>query len=93
MRYLHTFLTVLLVSCTLWMTGCMTSSPFREDGSTFLMETDRAKYYNVRGRWNSRPNIDTTTVKRVDKHSGDVTYGTTAANNIDKEKFLKAGKR
>ncbi len=92
MRHLRRALAVCVLSLAATLTGCLSSSPFTEDGSSFMMETNRAKYYNVRGRWKSRPNIDTTTVKRIDKKTGDVLYGTSATKAIDSERVVRSSR-
>jgi len=69
--------------------GCMKTSPFSEIGRTFMLETNRAKYYNVRGYWKSRPSIATTTVKRVAKEDGEVSYGKKASARLDRERVIR----
>jgi len=65
------------------LAGC--TSSFQERSATHFMETDGAHYYQASGSWDSTPSSTSTTIKRVDKVFGAVSYGKNATASLDNE--------
>ncbi len=78
-----------LIATGLISVGC---GGFRESQSTFMLETNAAKYYHVRGSWARNPGTDASTIKRVDKMFGMTSYGEVAAARIDHETALRSAR-